>query len=412
MTDSITLPIDSIAAGGDGVGRSNGLVVFVPRTAPGDVVSARIPGKRNARFARGSLTALASRSPERIEPACEHYTRDRCGGCQIQHLKYDAQLVAKRRIVGDAVQRIAKRDASPLAAVKPSPKQWRYRTKLTLALRRRGDHWIAGLHRFDDPSHIFQLGDCPITESAVVAVWKEIMSAESLLPDAVQLRGSVRATPTGATFVLYGGLRWQGSENFLDATPSVRALWWEPEGGERRLVDDRRDEASPAASFGQVNPDVAAEMQRYLIGRIGSYEPNTVVDAYAGLGETSAELAAGGVRVTAIELDPEASDWCARRLSPPSRALHGRVEDLIGDAMPADVVVLNPPRAGLDAKVSELLQAYAPGMKSVIYVSCDPATLARDLSRLPDFQIVAMQPFDMFPQTAHVETVCELVPAR
>ena len=124
------------------------------------------------------------------------------------------------------------------------------------------------------------------------------------------------------------------------------------------------------------------------------------------------ELAADGVQVTAIELDAEASLWSALRLPPPSRALQGRVEKLLGDALPADVVVVNPPRAGLDAKVSEILQAGASNLKAVIYVSCDPATLARDLSRLPDFRIASMQPFDMFPQTAHVETVCELVPAR
>src|SRR5438477_532988 len=97
----VSVPIDSIAAGGDGVGRSNGLVVFVPRTAPGDVVTARIAGKGH--FARGTLTTIVSSSGERTDPPCEHYTRDRCGGCQIQHIAYTAQLVAKKRIVADAI---------------------------------------------------------------------------------------------------------------------------------------------------------------------------------------------------------------------------------------------------------------------------------------------------------------------
>jgi 23S rRNA (uracil1939-C5)-methyltransferase len=414
VSEIVTVPIDSIATGGDGVGRSDGLVVFVPRTAPGDIVNARISEKRNARFARGTLAAIGTASPDRIEPQCEHYTRDYCGGCQIQHLSYESQLLAKRRIIGDAVQRIAKRDIASLAPVRPSPKQWRYRTKLTLALRRRGDYWIAGLHRFDDPARIFPLSDCPITESGVVSVWKEILLAEALLPDADELRGSVRVAPSGggATFLLHGGLRWPDSEKFLDAVPSLRALWWEPEGGERRLVEDRRDVSTPAASFGQVNPEVAKEMHRHVLERIRSYAPKKVVDGYAGVGDTAAELAADGVQVTAIELDAEASLWSALRLPPPSRALQGRVEKLLGDALPADVVVVNPPRAGLDAKVSEILQAGASNLKAVIYVSCDPATLARDLSRLPDFRIASMQPFDMFPQTAHVETVCELASAR
>jgi tRNA/tmRNA/rRNA uracil-C5-methylase (TrmA/RlmC/RlmD family) len=89
----------------------------------------------------------------------------------------------------------------------------------------------------------------------------------------------------------------------------------------------------------------------------------------------------------------------------------GRVEDLIGEALPADVVIVNPPRAGIDQRVSEALDRNAPGIKALFYVSCDPATLARDLSRLPAFRIASLQPFDMFPQTAHVETVCEMVPA-
>jgi len=405
----VSVPIDSIAAGGDGVGRTDGLVVFVPRTAPGDVVTARISGKGH--FARGSLTTIVSPSSERTEPQCEHYKRDRCGGCQIQHITYGAQLAAKKRIISDALERIAKRDASSLQPVRPSPKQWRYRTKLTLAIRRSGNGWKAGLHRYDDPSQIFALADCPITKSEIVAVWREIMSAAEFFPEAKELRGSVRLTKSGCTFALYGGLRWPESEDFLEAVPSVRALWWEPERGERRLVEDRRDEHTPAASFGQVNPDVASELHSYLMETIHSHSPASVVDAYAGLGDTSVELSKSGARVTAIELDADASAWSSERLPAPSRALRGRVEELIGESLPADVVVVNPPRAGIDSAVARALEANAATTKAVMYVSCNPATLARDLTRLPSFRIASLQPFDMFPQTAHVETVCELVPA-
>jgi 23S rRNA (uracil1939-C5)-methyltransferase len=410
MAEVVSVPIDSIAAGGDGVGRTNGLVVFVPRTAPGDIITARIAGRGH--FARGSLTTIVSPSADRTEPPCEHYTRDRCGGCQIQHISYDAQLSAKRRIIGDAVQRIAKRDPSALAEVKPSPKQWRYRTKLTLAIRRSGENWIAGLHQYDHPSHIFALADCPITESSVVATWREVMSASRFFPDAKELRGSVRVTRAGATFVLYGGARWNETEEFLEAVPSVRALWWEPDRGERRMIEDRRTEKNPAASFGQVNPEVAVELQHHLIARVKAHSPASVIDAYAGLGDTSAELSAAGIRVTAIELDREASEWSARRLGAESRAVRGRVEERIAEFLPADVIVVNPPRAGLDAKVAEALEANAATTKAILYVSCNPATLARDLARLPSYRIESLQPFDMFPQTAHVETVCELVPAE
>src|SRR4026207_1972891 len=135
----VELVIDSIAAGGDGVGRTNGLVVFVPRTAPGDVVTAQISGKGH--FARGALRSLVTPSPVRIDPPCPHYTRDRCGGCQLQHMTYDSQLVAKQIIVRASLPRIGTRSlAAP--AIERSPKEWRYRTKLTLAMRRRGGRWI------------------------------------------------------------------------------------------------------------------------------------------------------------------------------------------------------------------------------------------------------------------------------
>ena len=131
-TDVIDLQVQGIAAGGDGVGRSEGLVVFVPRTAPGDVARVRIEMVK--RFARGSLESLIQPSPDRVTPPCDHYTADRCGGCQLQHLRYDAQLEAKRGIVMDAMQRIAKRNTE-IPATRRSPAEWRYRNKLTLAMR-------------------------------------------------------------------------------------------------------------------------------------------------------------------------------------------------------------------------------------------------------------------------------------
>jgi 23S rRNA (uracil1939-C5)-methyltransferase len=136
-----------------------------------------------------------------------------------------------------------------------------------------------------------------------------------------------------------------------------------------------------------------------------------VIDAYAGAGHTAMTLASEGMAVTAIELDQEAASWSAARLSAPSRSIAGRVEDVLPEVLPADVVIINPPRAGVDSRVSEVLNARATDLRSLIYVSCNPATLARDLARMPRFRISALEAFDMFPQTAHVETLCELTPA-
>jgi 23S rRNA (uracil1939-C5)-methyltransferase len=115
------------------------------------------------------------------------------------------------------------------------------------------------------------------------------------------------------------------------------------------------------------------------------------------------------VTVTAIEVDHEAAEWAAQRLTPPSRSVAQRVEQAIASALPADVVVLNPPRAGVDVSVTRALDACTPPPRAIVYVSCDPATLARDVARLSRYSVADVQPYDMFPQTAHVETVCELV---
>jgi 23S rRNA (uracil1939-C5)-methyltransferase len=134
------------------------------------------------------------------------------------------------------------------------------------------------------------------------------------------------------------------------------------------------------------------------------------VDAYAGSGATAVPLAQRGVRVTAIELDAAAARWTASRLPAGSRSVAARVEDALPSALPADVVVLNPPRKGVDERVTTELQERASDTRAIVYVSCNPATLARDLARLPRWRIASLISFDMFPQTAHVETVCELIP--
>jgi 23S rRNA (uracil1939-C5)-methyltransferase len=406
----VNVSIESIASGGDGVGRMEGLVVFVPRTAPGDVVAADIAGK--ARFARGSLRTVVTPSTSRIDPPCPHYTRDKCGGCQLQHMAYASQRDAKRTIIRDAVQRIGRRDVD-LPLVERSPEEWRYRAKLTLAMRRRGPRWIAGLHPYDDPVRVFALADCPITDRRVVAAWREIMNADAFFPVAEELRGSVRITEGGPTFVMMGGRRWAARRQFAEAVPSITALWWEPTPeGERELLFDKRVDKPPSASFGQVNAEMAAILRAYVLERALSYEPTTAIDAYAGAGQTALTLAERGVRVTAIEADADASRWSASLLPAGSRAIQARVEDALPGLFPTDLVIVNPPRAGVDPRVTEVLEREAGHVRALIYVSCNPATLARDLSRLPSYGIASLRGFDMFPQTAHVETVCELRPLK
>jgi 23S rRNA (uracil1939-C5)-methyltransferase len=406
------LNIESIAAGGDGVGRANGMVVFVPRTAPGDIVDVAYDAKEGARFARGTVRALRAASALRVEPPCAHYIRDRCGGCQLQHLDYSAQLEAKGAVVRDAIQRIARR-ATDAPSVRPSMRQWRYRRKLTLALRASGTGWLAGLHPYDAPARVFQLRECPITEDRVVAVWHAVLAAGDALPRAAELRGAVRFDDDdAASLVVEGGDHWPTPARLLERVPALDAIWWAPNGTRTAAacVASRRPAVAPAAAFAQVNASVAAHLTQHVIERVLAYEPAQVVDAYAGVGVTAIALATPSRRVTAIELDAGASARCAARLPAGSRAIEARVEDALESALPTDVVILNPPRAGVDRRVTECLAHAAPAPRALVYVSCDPATLARDLGRLPTWRIASLVSFDMFPQTAHVETVCELVP--
>lgn len=403
------LTIDTIAAGGDGIGRANGVAVFVPRTAPGDRVRVRLDLRR--RFARGLLDEVIEPSTERVDPLCYHYRVDRCGGCQLQHIRYGAQLEAKRTIIRDALTRIGRR-AVGAPDIVASERQWRYRRKLTLTMRRKpGGDWVIGLRPYDEPDAIFQLADCPITAEQVLTVWRQVMEARAHFPPADELRASVRLLDDGASVVMEGGNAWPTRAAFFAAVPSATALWWKPAHRARALVAER-GRASATASFAQVNVEMGGVLHAYVLDRVRDHRPSVVVDAYAGSGATAVPLARSGVRVTAIEADRDAATACAAELPAGSRAVALRVEDALGELLPADVVLVNPPRTGLHERVSELLQQHPEAPRALIYVSCDPATLGRDLARMPRYHIASLRAFDMFPQTAHVETVCELLPER
>jgi 23S rRNA (uracil1939-C5)-methyltransferase len=404
---SADLTIDSIAAGGDGVARTGGIVVFVPRSAPGDLVRVRLDARK--RFARGAIEELLTPSPDRVDPLCYHYRMDKCGGCQVQHINYAAQVRAKQAIIRDSLVRIGRR-AGELPEVEPSPAQWRYRRKLTLAMRRaRGGDWVIGLHPYDDPVAVFQLADCPITDERVLRVWRQVMEARHQFPPGDELRAAVQLADDGASIVMEGGDAWPRRSEFFEAVPLVTSLWWRPVNRARMLVAERGARAS-GPSFAQVNPAMGDRLHEWVLDRARGYRPRRVVDAYAGSGATAIPLAADGAQVTAIELDKDAVARCASLLPQGSEAIAARVEDVIARVLPADVVLVNPPRTGLHEAITTTLESLDTPPRAVIYVSCNPATLARDLARMPRYRIAGIRAFDMFPQTAHVETVCELVP--
>ena len=407
-----TVLIQRLAAGGDGVGHlPDGLTVFVPRTAPGDVVSV-VDVQRRRRHAFARVAAVLEPGVERVEPRCVHFVRDGCGGCQWQHLEPGAQLRAKARIVGDALRRIGKL-AVPDPPVVPSPHAFGYRSTVTLAVHGHGARRTVGFHRGSD-ARVFPLERCEIAREPLNTLWGALQGWAGALPAGDDVRLVLRASPGGALHLLVRGGEgaWAGG-SALAAAASASGLaptvWWQPEGGAvRRMAGPRADPA--AVTFEQVNADVAAALRAYLLDAVPR-DAARVLDLYAGAGEVGLELAARGADVVTVELDPRAVRWTVERAAEHGlrvRAVAGKVEDVIGGLVPADAVIVNPPRSGLGSAVAAALHAAPP--RRLVYVSCDPATLARDLVRLGATadRLTQVRSYDMFPQTSHVETVAVL----
>src|SRR5882724_12282788 len=173
--------ISRIAVGGDGVGKlSDGRVVFVPRTVPGDRIRLRPDSlERHRNFARADAGEIVAAGSGRVTPPCPHYVSDHCGGCQLQHLAYDEQLKAKRAIVGDTLRRIGKLDLADPEIVE-ALEEWRYRAKISMAAKT-----ALGLHPYDRPNFVFPLADCHITDFRLMALWRELRPKLALLPEAL-----------------------------------------------------------------------------------------------------------------------------------------------------------------------------------------------------------------------------------
>jgi len=414
---ALTVRIERLAAGGDGVGRlDDGRVLFVPRTAPGDLVEI---GRRRdyRRHARARLTRLVEPGAGRVEPRCLHYVADECGGCQFQHLDLPTQLSAKRTIVKDALARLARVDV-PVAAVEAAPQPWEYRSRVTLAVgpgRR-----CAGFHPIDQATRVFPLEHCAIAQPGLMRIWRALRPHLHLVPGtakAVLLRLD-RAGNHHLVVRDEGSRAWEKGPALARAMSgevSNLSVWWQPPGGAARVTGGGAD-PFPATVFEQVHPVMGDRIRSYALRELGGLPGQHVWDLYAGIGETSELLLAGGATVESVELDRRAVELADRR-SEASRAgvdarirrRIGRVEELAGRLRPADGIIANPPRSGLGPRVVETLVSRPA--RRLIYVSCDPATLARDLSGLsPAYRVRQVQPFDMFPQTAHVETIAVLEP--
>ncbi|HEU5304266.1 MAG TPA: hypothetical protein VFU40_06430 [Gemmatimonadales bacterium] len=397
-----------VAAGGDGVGKlPEGKTVFVPRTAPDDLVE--LTGLRNhKRFARARLRRVLEPSPLRVEPRCPHYVYDECGGCQLQHVDYRVQLEARRSFVGEAIRRLGKRDVADPPII-PAGKVYEYRTKLTLHV---GDHGKRiGLHRYQRPDEVFDLEWCHISVPELMSLWQTVRRLRSLLPPRL-IQIVLRLDRSGGRHLVLRvdeGEVWSGFERLrreLDRQGTPATIWYQPKGGAARAVAGA-EEAFPATVFEQVHPEMGDKVRAFAIEQLGDVSGCRVWDLYAGIGETTAQLVERGAVVESVEIDRRAVAQAESR-GPAARRHVGRVEELLREMRPPELVIANPPRTGLDHRVADELNRLAP--RRVVYISCDPATLARDLGRLGRFRLHRVQAFDLFPQTTHVESVAVMEP--
>jgi 23S rRNA (uracil1939-C5)-methyltransferase len=388
----LELSIDALAAGGDGVGRGpDGRVVFVPFAAPGDRLRVRLTEER-ARFLRGEIEAVLEPGADRVTPACTVFGR--CGGCAWQHVAYAAQVDAKRAILGDALTRIARVGAPPRIEFTASPSAYGYRGRARLLVARG------------------QVGFRQRRAHAVCAV----TSCPLLWPALDRALGTLAAAPPA------GDGEWElaaGSDGRVRVAPLDAAIRRRPAA---REAEPERIELVAAGERIRVSPGVFAQGHALLLDTLAA----ALLEA-AGTGDTALELHAGAgfftlglarrfARVVAIESDPDAIRDLAGNVAAAGlrqvRVIEARVEAWLAageaDALGADVVVLDPPRGGIGAPAAAAL-ARSPARR-LVYLSCDPATWARDLAVLLShgWRLTRVHGFDLFPQTPHVEALAVL----
>ncbi|MHB8772086.1 MAG: class I SAM-dependent RNA methyltransferase [Syntrophales bacterium] len=393
--DCVQTRIGDVAFGGDGVGRVDDLVLFVPFTVDGDDVEVRITEAKR-RFSRGKLLRVLKPSLHRTLPPCPVYTR--CGGCRLQHIAYPHQLAIKQRQVEEAFRRIATIAAPPVAGVIPSPESYGYRGKAEFHVAGGRGGQRLGLMALAS-NDVVAVENCPICADSLNRNYAALRDrlARGELRDA-QERLVIWADEPGEPLAEAG----TGHGDAPDVVRIVR---------EKRLI-------VPYQGFFQANRFLIAELVAQVVRCCALAGGETVVDAYAGVGLFSLFLGAKAGRLFGIEGDREAVRCAEINLR---REGLGEAEFFCGDVAAVlerefvrpgtkvDVAVLDPPRDGCGPDVVEKTAGLGP--ERVVYVSCNPATQARDILKFSEYgyRVESLQPLDMFPQTAHIEVVALLM---
>jgi tRNA/tmRNA/rRNA uracil-C5-methylase (TrmA/RlmC/RlmD family) len=357
----VDLKIEDVAFGGKGVAREHGKAVFVPYTIEGELVSAEIVREKK-QFAEADLVEVKQSSPNRVAPECPYFGR--CGGCAYQHIDYQHQLAIKWRQVRDALQRIGKLKDVPMRPIIPSPRQYAYRNRITV----HAQDGVIGFFRRD--SHrLIDIERCPISRD-------EVNRALAAL---------------------------RAQEYVRDGHYTLRS-------------------ASEPRVFSQINDEVAQALRDLIIDLVPPNQ-DLLIDAYCGAGSFAKALLDKFLRVIGIDWDRFAIAAAKENASEKETYIAGDVEDVEAavsaafansDVQPralgtsaATTLIVDPPATGLSANVRKAIVDFAP--TTLIYVSCNPPTLARDLKELHHrFAINSITPLDMFPQTAEIEVLAHL----
>ena len=402
--DKFDVCLTSLVYGGDVLGRlPDGRAVFVPFALPGETVRVELVEEKRG-HARASLLEVLEAAPQRINPRCPHFTV--CGGCHYQHIDYADQLAFKAAILCEQLERIGGlRDISCTPAI-ASPLPWNYRNHVQFHQSPDGKLGYQAVRS----NSVVPISECHLPETALNEIWPQLelepipgleriglrlgMDDDVMLilesSDPEPLDFSVEELPISAIHLGPGGTLVLAGSDLL----TVKVL-------------DRQFQVSPA-SFFQVNTPQAARMVEHLLQHLQLGEDKTLLDVYCGVGLFSAFLAPRAGRLVGIELSPSACEDFAVNLDEFDHVelYEASAEDVLtSQKFHPDVIVVDPPRSGLGQRMLDGLLAQSA--RQIAYVSCDPSTLARDAKRLiaGGYRLQQITPFDMFPQTYHIESI-------
>ncbi|MBI5962581.1 MAG: class I SAM-dependent RNA methyltransferase [Chloroflexi bacterium] len=398
--------LEKLTYGGEAMGRlPDGRAVFVPFGLPGEAVRVRLVQEKQ-NFARGELLEVLTASPKRIDPKCKHFGK--CGGCHYQDLSYEDQLQAKTEILRDQLQRIGKIENPPVKPIVPSPLQWNYRNHAQFHLTAEGKPGFVNLKG----NSVFPIEECHLPETSINSFWRNLQFESNKDVERV----SLRAGHDEELMVVLESENPETPELEIEANVSVIHLFDEHPvviAGQDYLTTAilEKDFHVSAASFFQVNTKMAEKMVKHLLACLPVSMSTSLLDVYCGAGLFSKFFAPKCKLVIGIESSESACEDFAFNLDEFDNVelYEGTAEEILpglaGRLDSSTYVIVDPPRAGIEKRALDAIISIKPQV--IAYVSCDPSTLARDAARLilGGYRLVEVTPFDLFPQTYHIESI-------